>query len=116
MPTAAYIALDWLDSHPAATKDQRRSALAAVPPSQFAGPHWGELSRHCEYRLALDVERRPGNALNLEVGTPMPRCTGRSPDGRGLAWLLSGGSALAYGICAKVKCPRASSTVPDGAA
>ena len=56
--------------------------------------------------IALGVERRPGNALNVEIGAPVPRCDQRSPDGRGMAWLWSGGSALAYGCCSRRSCPK----------
>jgi len=60
----------------------------------------------CPSRRELEVERRPGNALNIEVGTPLPRCTEKSPDGRGMAWVWSGGSLLAYGTCSASECPR----------
>lgn len=63
------------------------------------------LERDCGHRMALAVERRPGNALNVEIGAPAPRCNRKSPDGRGLAWLLSGGDALAYGHCTPRACP-----------
>jgi hypothetical protein len=44
--------------------------------------------------------------LNVEVGQPHPRCLMRSPDGRGMAWIWSGGSVLAYGLCEGCACPR----------
>ena len=59
----------------------------------------------CPHRMELDVERRPANALNIEIGTPVPRCKLKSPDGRGMIWILSGGSRLAYGVCSNV-CPK----------
>jgi hypothetical protein len=59
----------------------------------------------CPSRMEPRLERRPGNALNIEIGTPMVRCSRMSPDGRGLAWLLSGGSMLAYGHCTSNSCP-----------
>jgi hypothetical protein len=64
----------------------------------------------CPYRIALGVERRPANALNLEIGTPIPRCTRKLPDhwfgaGRSaLRWLGSGGSPLVFGYC-NTDCP-----------
>ena len=52
----------------------------------------------CDSRQCLGIERRPGNALNIEIGTPLARCTLQPPDGRGttkdgstLDWLRSGG-------------------------
>lgn len=80
------------------------STLAAtVVPSQT----WGEFSAGCGHRAQPELERRPANALNIEIGTPAARCLARPPDGRGvtrdgstLAWLRSGGSLLAYGRCA----------------
>jgi hypothetical protein len=59
----------------------------------------------CAALWPIEVERRPGNALNLEVGAAADRCSLQSPDGRGLAWLLSGGSKLAYGVCCAAACP-----------
>lgn len=61
----------------------------------------------CPNRVEPATERRPVNGLNVEIGSPAPRCTRKSPDGRGLIWLLSGGSILAYGRCGAV-CPRSS--------
>ena len=66
---------------------------------------FGEYSAGCPDRIDLGVERRPANALNVEIGQPMPRCQQQSPDGRGLAWLWSGGSPLAYGQCCRSACP-----------
>lgn len=67
---------------------------------------WTDLAPLCPSRLALGVERRPANALCMEVGQPLPRCAEKSPDGRGRLWLLSGGSPLAYGPCKCACCPR----------
>ncbi len=66
---------------------------------------WTDLAPLCPSRRELPVARRPGNALNVEIGTPIPRCMDRSPDGRGAAWALSGGSMLAYGPCDGSACP-----------
>ena len=61
--------------------------------------------RPCDFILELDGEKRPGNALNIEsCFFPKPRCYLKSPDGRGAAWLLSGGDVLAYGVC-DADCP-----------
>lgn len=62
----------------------------------------------CPNLIELDVPRRPGNGLCIEVGTPLPRCKLRTPshwpqNGPGAArWLLSGGSPLVFGPC----CPK----------
>lgn len=83
--------------------------IDAVPPWQFAIWH-DELSPLCPSRLALQPGsdyRRQRNALRIEIVPSSSRCSRRSPDGRGLAWLLSGGSPIAYGECRVAKCPRA---------
>lgn len=106
MRTAAGIALDWIEAHPEASSQQRAEAVQAVPAWQWRGPFWPDLAKHCASRLECTVERRPGNALNVEIAAPAPRCAERSPDGLGARWLLSGGSALAYGHCEFRACPR----------
>ncbi len=68
---------------------------------------WDELSPHCPSRIQPELARRPSNALNVEIGEPRVRCALRSPDGRGMLWILSGGDVLAYGQCTKRECPRA---------
>lgn len=65
----------------------------------------------CPQRIALPVPRRPGNALNVEIGSPVPRCRCRTPeswggfDPRAVRWLNSGGSALVLGPCSAEACP-----------
>ena len=76
-----------------------------VPSWQFS-VWFSDLAPHCPDRFAPSLERRPANALNVEIGTPLLRCLQRSPDGRGLAWKASGGSVLAYGVCGGAQCPR----------
>ena len=109
MRTVAMDVLEWLDAHPDASSADRARVLAQVPAGQWAahGGHWAELSLHCGNRVDPGIERRPANALNIEIGSASPRCLFRSPDGRGLAWLLSGGSVLAYGTCVQSCCERA---------
>ena len=68
---------------------------------------WDELSLHCPSSMRPELMRRPGNALNIEIGEPSKRCSLLSPDGKGMRWIASGGSALAYGLCTKRECPRA---------
>ncbi len=64
----------------------------------------------CPHLITLRVERRPGNALNVEIGTPAPRCTLKPPEdweargGSVLRWLGSGGSPLVLGNCSS-DCP-----------
>jgi hypothetical protein len=68
-------------------------------------------SSGCPHRIALEVPRRPRNALNVEVGTPLPRCRLRPPTHwpeeapSVTRWLLSGGSALMLGLCSCRACP-----------
>lgn len=68
------------------------------------------MNKDCSHRVEVDVPRRPANALNVEVGTPAPRCklkvpedwAGREPrSGLSLAarWMWSGGSPLVFGVC-----------------
>lgn len=70
----------------------------------------------CTSRVSPPLERRPANALNLEIGTPIPRCSFKPPAhwpvehvgrGRGhvLRWLGSGGSPLVFGTCDR-DCPK----------
>ena len=65
----------------------------------------------CGARLVPDLERRPGNALNVEIGQARERCLDKSPAewaGRGVSgvrWLGSGGSPLVFGVCSPA-CPR----------
>lgn len=82
--------------------------IDAVPPWQFAIWH-DELAPLCPSRLAPQAGRdynRQRNALRIEIVPSSSRCSRRSPDGRGLAWLLSGGSPIAYGECCASLCPR----------
>ena len=65
----------------------------------------------CTYKIELDVTRRPANALCVEIGTPLPRCTLKLPshwtgtEASALRWLASGGSPLVLGPCS-ASCPR----------
>lgn len=64
----------------------------------------------CPHYVETPLERRPGNALNVEIGAPVPRCTLKEPDhwpqkGLGPRWLFSGGSPLVFGFCSE-DCPR----------
>lgn len=84
--------------------------LDLIPPWQWA-VYFAELSPICPSALRVVAGEdfaRQRNALRVElVPSTGPRCSRRPPDGRGLSWLLSGGSALAYGSCCAQKCPRA---------
>lgn len=82
-----------------------RFAVRSQRAKSIASRALGRLERDCGHRMELAVERRPGNALNVEIGAPVPRCNRKSPDGRGLAWLLSGGDSLSYGHCTPRACP-----------
>lgn len=84
--------------------------LDIIPPWQWA-LYFEELSPLCPSSLAVVAGEdfaRQRNALRVElVPSTGPRCSRRSPDGRRLSWLVSGGSALAYGACCAAVCPRA---------
>jgi len=63
----------------------------------------------CPSRIEVEAERRAANALNIEIGTPMPRCLNKKPNhwpanSSGLRWMASGGSAFVFGPCS-AKCP-----------
>ena len=80
--------------------------FVSVPPFQFK-IYFAELSAICPSLVKMGVERRRANALNIEIGAPLSRCSEQSPDGRGIAWVLSGGTYLSYGVCGSRTCPRA---------
>jgi hypothetical protein len=68
---------------------------------------YSDLRRYCPDTLEIVAEPGFRNRLTTEFAPQTSRCKKRSPDGRGAAWLLSGGSALAYGQCSAAMCPRA---------
>ena len=109
MPTIAYDVLEFLDKHPQTANTDKVRLLDQVPRHQWATPdgHWGELAKHCCNRVESAREPRFMNRLSIYTMTPLPRCLYRSPDGRGLAWLNSGGEIEAYGRCEQVHCERA---------
>jgi hypothetical protein len=59
----------------------------------------------CPHRVVSETPRRPANALNVEVGTPSPRCALKVPkhwgDVSSARWLFSGGSPLVLGVCSR---------------
>mgnify|MGYP001577881837 CR=1 FL=1 len=67
------------------------------------------LREKCKSRLVSALERRPGNAFNVEIGQPGDRCLNKRPDHwpanmTGIRWLASGGSVLVFGYCCE-PCP-----------
>lgn len=104
MPSMLTIYLDAADRHGVNHPDVQR-LRSEVPAWQWkTAATLEDYAKGCPERMCGETPRRPANALNVEVGTPQPRCRLKSPDGRGGAWLLSGGSPLAYGVCS-VTCP-----------
>lgn len=65
----------------------------------------------CPAYVEVELQRRPANALNLEIGQPRTRCRCKTPekwggiDPRATRWLLSGGDPLILGICESRGCP-----------
>jgi len=63
----------------------------------------------CPYRKVPELQRRPVNGLNIEIGQGRNRCILQKPahwpDGSVLRWLGSGGSITVFGICCAVHCP-----------
>lgn len=71
---------------------------------------FGNYAATCPHRIELEVPRRRANALNIEVGTPLPRCARRLPErwpegSSAVRWLWSGGSALVFSHCGYAGCP-----------
>lgn len=72
---------------------------------------WALRRCSCSGLVAPPLERRPGNALNMEIGQALPRCLDKPPRSwgtkapMGLRWLGSGGSPLVFGLCS-ARCPR----------
>jgi hypothetical protein len=64
----------------------------------------------CPYRREIPLERRPANALCIEHFGGLARCVLKLPrHWKGMSaarWLMSGGSALVFGICMQ-PCPAA---------
>lgn len=77
------------------------------------GARFEDLALACPDRVQPPLERRPGNALCIEIGQPLPRCRRRIPeswdghDAGATRWLLSGGSPFVLGLCCPAACPRA---------
>jgi hypothetical protein len=93
-----------LDRHASGAKPSPDD-LDAVPRLQWV-VYFDELAPFCESRVPT-VPRPQRNALRVELlPSRDDRCSRRSPDGRGLAWLMSGGDPLAYGLCCRAACPR----------
>lgn len=60
----------------------------------------------CPYRVEVELSRRPGNCIAVEIGQLLDRCALKVPenwkrDARATAsrWILSGGSPLVLGAC-----------------
>jgi hypothetical protein len=68
---------------------------------------FAKFAADCPWRIVADLPRRPANALNVEVGTPLPRCRMKPPEHWGdkapgaARWLASGGSSLVFGPCSR---------------
>ena len=106
MPTIAFDVLEWLDEHPDTSCTEKTRLLSEIPAAQWDSGHWLELSKHCGNRVEVHQEPRFMNRLSIYTRQPPPRCLFLSPDGRGLAWLLSGGEVEAYGQCERLNCER----------
>ena len=74
--------------------------------------NFGEFSKNCEHKITLDCIRRSANALCIEwFPHNATRCKLLVPDHWGnmmsaARWLLSGGDATVFGVCASYNCPR----------
>lgn len=109
MMTMAAAILDRIGATPGMSAAARASAVESVPRWQWLGPFWRDLAQHCRHRAC--VELSPYNSddafgIRPEADkTYAPRCLRRAPDGRGLAWMASGGSLADYGECRSRGCP-----------
>ena len=76
---------------------------------ELEASRWETLREGCRARLQPALERRPCNALNVEIGQPSERCIDRAPAhlrGMGLRWLASGGDMFVFGRCSFAVCPK----------
>lgn len=96
-----------LDHHAAGRIDACQQTLDGIS----AGGRWqvelrfDQVATICQHRIEARQEPCPGNRLCIEHVMPAPRCLRQSPDGRGAAWLMSGGDGAAYGPCQLATCP-----------
>lgn len=100
--------MDTIARCPDMARGDRATLVDAVPSWQWRGPFWPELALHCGARVVAPLT--PYNSDDAFGICPerglSPRCLSRSPDGRGMAWILSGGSVADYGACSQRRCPR----------
>lgn len=73
-------------------------------------PDFKTVRATCASRVEISPIRRPANALNVEIGTPMDRCMNKRPAHwtekmTAIRWLRSGGEALVLGVCSH-NCPK----------
>lgn len=114
MVTTMQVYLDAIAAGPRG-RDVAYETLPLIPASQVR-IYFDDFAPVCPDFVAPSLERRPGNALNLEVGAPMRRCRQRTPESWGDAdpgarrWLHSGGSPLVLGLCSGRSCPRTKSS------
>jgi hypothetical protein len=101
MITGMFTACQLFDS---GREDEANALMRSVPLFQLEA-YWEEVQRMCDQRRESKVAPRPVNGFNVETSKAADRCLSQSPDGRGLIYLQSGGSLLAYGVCCSSKCP-----------
>lgn len=96
-----------LDNHAAGHGDAAQQVLDSISAGgrRQVELRFGEVAAICQHRIEARQESRPGTRLVVEHVAPLPRCVQQAPDGRGAAWLASGGSVLAYGTCCVTGCP-----------
>lgn len=111
MGSIALHVLTAVETHVAMPLQKRLDLFAEIPAWQFS-IYWSDLRRHCPTILgdwtSNTARLRNFNALQIhptESGVTK-RCADLSPDGRGLAWVMSGGPPNVYGECALRTCPR----------
>ena len=96
-----------LDNHSSGNQAAAQQVLDTLD----TGARWqvdlrfSEVEAICVHRVTVEQEPRNGNRMAIETWPVMPRCMRQSPDGRGAAWILSGGSPLVYGRCCLSECP-----------
>ena len=66
----------------------------------------------CQFCKHIPLPERKANALNVEVGSPLPRCMLKTPSHwpahmTGFRWIVSGGDAYVFGPCTpNGNCPK----------
>ena len=102
-------------------RDHEKAGSFLPLPRGQAEIYFEDIAKICGSRIEVALIRRPGNALNVEIGQALDRCAGKHPpewkNRPGTTpstrrWLASGGSPLVLGPCAFSDCPKIQAVKP----